>query len=296
MNSVNPKLVSIVTIFLNEESFLADAIESILDQSYPHWELLLVDDGSTDTSSSIAQRYARQHPDKIRYLDHPRHENRGMSASRNLGIHHADGSYLGFLDADDIWLPQKLEEQVAILDSHPEAALVCGRTKWWYSWTGNTEDLDKDFLQKYSVELNALVPPPEVLLMFLKDEWASLCDILTRTELVKKIGGYENKFKGMYEDQVFHTKLCMYHPVYVSSKCWYLYRQHPQACTAVSHSQGRYHKIRFQFLNWLESYLNEQDNQHPEIRKIIKDGQFPYRYPLLFQASQFVKNSLSKFF
>ena len=73
--------------------------------------------------------------------------------------------------------------------------------------------------------------------MFLKDEWASLCDILVRKEIVNQVGGYEDSFKGMYEDQVFHAKLCLNHLVFMSSKTWYRYRQHPQSCTHQSSQQ-----------------------------------------------------------
>src|SRR5438874_2256824 len=79
-------LVSVVLIFFNAVKFLDEAIQSVYAQDYQHWELLIVDDGSTDASSQIARRYAESYPEKIRYLEHAQHENRGMSASRNLGI------------------------------------------------------------------------------------------------------------------------------------------------------------------------------------------------------------------
>jgi len=125
----NKALVSIITIFLNGEPFIEDAIKSVLVQTYENWELLLVDDGSTDKSTEIAQRYAEKYPEKIRYLEHDGHQNRGMSASRNLGISRAQGTYIGFLDCDDLWMPKKLEQQVAIMETYPEIALVGGRTK-----------------------------------------------------------------------------------------------------------------------------------------------------------------------
>ena len=108
--------VSIVTPFLDAGPFLDAAIESVLEQTLEAWELLLVDDGSTDESTATARRWAALLPDKVKYLSHPDRQNRGASASRNLGIHHAVGEYLAFLDADDVYLPHKLTEQVAILD------------------------------------------------------------------------------------------------------------------------------------------------------------------------------------
>src|ERR671932_218944 len=113
--------VSVITIFLDAEKFIREAVESVLGQTYKDWELLLVDDGSTDGSTQIALEYTEQYPGKIRYLEHPGHQNRGMSASRNLGLSHSEGRYVAFLDADDVWVAHKLEQQVTILGSQPEA-------------------------------------------------------------------------------------------------------------------------------------------------------------------------------
>jgi glycosyltransferase involved in cell wall biosynthesis len=274
-------LVSIITIFLNAEEYIEEAIASAIAQSYDAWELLLVDDGSTDRSSKIARAYAAQYPEKIRYLEHPGHENLGMSASRNLGIQHAQGDYIAFLDADDVYLPHKIAQQVAILESHPEAALVCGRTKWWYSWTGNEGDRPPDFIQKYALPLNAIVSPPAILILFLQDEWASLCDILVRRQAVKTVGGYETSFRGMYEDQAFHAKLCLKYPAFVASECWYLYRQHPQACTNDSHMSGKTLAARQTFLTWLEDYLSRTGLEQTEVWRVVQRQLFPYRHPHL---------------
>src|SRR5271154_2347778 len=110
-HSATGPLVSTIIIFLNAEKFLAEAVESVLAQTYPTWELWLVDDGSTDDSSRIARDYATRHAARIHYLEHPGHENRGKSASRNLGLRHSRGSYVALLDADDVWLPGKLTNQ-----------------------------------------------------------------------------------------------------------------------------------------------------------------------------------------
>ena len=123
-------VVSVVTIFLDAERFLDEAVESILAQTFPDWELLLVDDGSTDRSATIAKEWAGRHPDRVRYLTHPGGANRGMSASRNLGIAHARGGLVAFLDADDVWLPGKLAAQVQLAADHPEVAMVCGPTQY----------------------------------------------------------------------------------------------------------------------------------------------------------------------
>ena len=68
-----------------------------------------------------------------------------MSASRNLGFRHSKGDFVALLDADDVWLPPKLEQQVTILEELPEAAMVYSSTYVWYSWTGNPEDAQRDW-------------------------------------------------------------------------------------------------------------------------------------------------------
>ena len=119
--------VSVLNIFLNAEAFIAEATDTGLAQSFPSFELILVDDGSTDASSAIARRYAETHPDRVRYIDHPQHANRGMSASRNAGIAVARGDLIAFIDADDVWLPDKLRDQVQILGAYPQVGLVAGQ-------------------------------------------------------------------------------------------------------------------------------------------------------------------------
>src|SRR6266487_3700210 len=152
--------VSAIIIFLNAERYIDEAIESVFAQAYDSWELLLADDGSTDGSTAIVLQYAERYPDKVRYLEHPGHQNRGMSATRNLGIRNARGEYIAFLDADDVWLPQKLEQQVQALDAHPEAGMIYAPTQYWYSWTGKREDIQYDNLPKLGLEPNTLIKPP----------------------------------------------------------------------------------------------------------------------------------------
>lgn len=277
-------LVSVIIIFLNAEKFIQEAIFSAIAQTYNNFELLLVDDGSTDNSTKIALHYAEQ-SSKVHYLQHENHQNRGMSASRNLGIRNAKGKYISFLDADDIWLPDKLEHQVAIIESLPEAAGVCAPTKWWYSWTKDQAD-SPDFVQKLDVPLNTLVKPPTLLLLFLEDEWASLHDVLIKREVVEAIGGYEDSFRAMYEDQAFHAKLCLASPLFVADQCWYWYRQHSHACTYVSHNIGQtYTAARLTFLNWLEEYLIQQELPATEVWKVLQKQLFPYRHPNLYRMS-----------
>lgn len=258
-------LVSVIMIFLNAGKFIEEAITSVLNQTCTDWELLLVDDGSTDESTHIAQSFVDRFPDKIVYFEHQNHVNRGMSASRNLAIQNARGKYIAFLDADDVLNGNKLEEQTRVLETHTDAVFACGRTERWHSWTGDKEDLDRNTYQNFTVPFDTVLAPPAILLMWLKDEYAALtADVMVRRDIVNAVGGYEDAFRGMYEDQVFHAKLCLRYPGYISSASWYRYRQHPASmCSAVG-VQG-WAVTRLKFLQWLKSYMITHGIQNDEI-------------------------------
>jgi glycosyltransferase involved in cell wall biosynthesis len=288
----NQPLVSVVIIFWNAERFIQEAIESVLVQTYSARELLLVDDGSSDGSTAIARHYAGRHPERVRYLEHPGHANLGMSASRNLGIRDAHGTYLAFLDADDVWFSNALEAQVAILEAHPEAAMLYGPIQWWFSWTGRPEDRERDYVERLGVPPDAVIKPPGLLPLFLRDKAAVPSGILARREIVEWVGGFEDAFRGEYEDQVFCAKICLKAPVFASGQCWYRYRQHPDSCVLRGQQTGETHAARLRFLNWLARYLSEQRVRERGVWRALELEFWRYRHPrafrLLRRADHFV--------
>lgn len=271
MNNNQP-LVTVIIIFKDAGNFICEAIESVLSQSYKHWELLLIDDGSTDESTQIALSYVEKHPNSIRYFDHPNHTNLGMSASRNLGIRSAQGDYIAFLDADDIWLPNKLDYQVNILESHPAAGMVYGNTLYWYSWTGQPEDKQRDHIPLLGVEPNAVFEPPDLLQHYLEGKAAvpCTCSIMVRREVLERIGGFEDSFRGMYEDQVFYAKISLAESIFVADACLDQYRQHPQSISKLTSDAGQSQSTRMAFLTWLDSYLLEHDIKNRDIWLTLK--------------------------
>jgi glycosyltransferase involved in cell wall biosynthesis len=280
---ITSQTVSVIIIFWNAEPFLAEAVASVVAQSHPDWELLLVDDGSTDGSTEIAKQLIASDPERMRYLEHPGHANRGMSASRNLGIAHARGAYLAFLDADDVWLPDKLSQQVTLLEEHPEAALVFGPTEWWYSWSGRAEDQGRDLIAPLGVPAGTLLPPPLLVSRLLRQEGLSpcTCSLLVRREIVEQVGGFEERFRGLYEDQAFVAKICLMAPVYASSTCSCRYRQHPNSACAVADRAGQTRLARHTFLNWLNAYMSAQGLTDAELRQVLEQELWPHRHPYI---------------
>jgi glycosyltransferase involved in cell wall biosynthesis len=274
------QIVSCIIIFFNAgEVFFREAIQSILDQSYQEWELLLVDDGSTDKSTKVAKEYAAQLPGKVRYLEHEGHQNLGMSATRNLGLRHARGEYIAFLDADDVLLPNTLEEQITLLASHPDVAMVYGPLKMWYSWADNCEKNQHDYFLDLHIPTEVKIEPPDLFLRIIQRK-TSMAGMLIRRTIVDKIGGFEDRFRGLFEDQVFCAKVCLQFPVYVSSQCWYWYRQHPDSCTSIADkSQKEIDSARLTFLNWLEGYLASFQKDYPIAWRALQRELWSYRYP-----------------
>jgi len=105
-------LVSIIMPCYNAEKFIVEAIESVIAQSYANWELIVVNDASTDESQTYIDTYSKKDA-RISSLQNP--TNLGVAHSRNIALHKAKGDYIAFLDSDDVWLPQKLELQLTLM-------------------------------------------------------------------------------------------------------------------------------------------------------------------------------------
>jgi glycosyltransferase involved in cell wall biosynthesis len=250
--------VSVIVIFKDAEHFLEEAIESVRAQTFRDWELLLVDDGSSDSSTAIARRQVEGDATRVRYLEHTGHANLGMSASRNLGLSQARGEFVSFLDADDLLVPGALEEQVSILRTHPRVGMVYGPLEYWYGWTGRPEDGERDFVHPVGVRTERIYEPPSLIRLFLQNIAFAPSGMLLRRALVEQVGGYEESFRDLYEDQVFAAKICRTTPVYISGRCWYRYRQHPNSCCLTAQRDGRLDAAREPFLRWLIAYLEQE--------------------------------------
>lgn len=117
----NPK-VSIIMGIYNCEDTLEEAIESIINQTYKEWELVMCEDGSTDQTYKIAHSYKEKYPNKIILLQNSK--NKGLNYTLNKCLENVDGKYVARMDGDDVSLPERLEKEVEFLEKHPEYAIV----------------------------------------------------------------------------------------------------------------------------------------------------------------------------
>lgn len=184
--NMNDTKVSIIMPAYNQENYIGEAVDSVLKQTYENWELIVVDDGSVDATSSIVSKY----PDsRIRYL---RQTKQGVCVARNLGIRETVGEYVAFLDADDLFHPDKLKVQVEYLNHHPEAGLVFvsrieidrfGKPMGFFSHEGE-------------VSLGSLV---------LGFPFAP-SDLMLRREWIRRAGGFNNSYV-VNEDRDWYIRL-----------------------------------------------------------------------------------------
>jgi glycosyltransferase involved in cell wall biosynthesis len=263
-------LVSVVIPFFNPPvDFLREAIASVAAQDYRPVELILVNDGSCEPVVTFARGILSSTDIDSRWVEHDGGENRGSSASRNLGVSVASGEYVAFLDADDTWAPNKLSEQTACLRHKPEIGMVFGQTRYWYSWVQNAAS--GDFIVSRGVERAVTFEPPEFVAQFLRGGVIvpSASNTMMRRAAYLSCGGFEESFRDMYEDQAFLVKLGLRYTIAGVPICWDSYRQHAQSMTASANRLGTEQQARRRFLDWVKGYCRQEGVQAPQVWEAV---------------------------
>jgi len=168
-------LVSAVIPVHNRAAMLREAVASVLAQTYPRVEIIIVDDGSTDDTALAADDLSRRHPDRVSVIHQ---SNTGTGLAREAGRRRARGEFIQYLDSDDLLLPRKFELQVAGLNAHPECRVAYGKTQYRHSdgrlekmpWKGSGNKVDKMFPS------------------FLRDRWWDTPTPLYRAEICEQAG------------------------------------------------------------------------------------------------------------
>ncbi|MGI8668232.1 MAG: glycosyltransferase family 2 protein [Aridibacter sp.] len=275
-NKTDKPLVSVIIPFFNREDFLGEAVESVLAQTYRNWEMFLVDDGSTDKSFEIAEDFTEKYPDKINLLTHENNENKGASASRNLGIKHTTGEFITFLDSDDIYFPDTLEKELKAFAENADADAVCGTLECWYSWSDEASDREKDFRIDLVLELEKMYQSPDLLIHNLKASGRKpgINCVMLKREFVEKVGNiFEVECRYVWEDQIFWSKVSLFAKIYVMDASLAKYRQHPASSCAVETQGGNDIPSMSIFLDWLENYLKEENITDERVWKALRNFQ-----------------------
>jgi glycosyltransferase involved in cell wall biosynthesis len=174
----NGTLVSVITPAYNAGPYIKDTIESVLKQTYPHFEHIIVDDGSTDNTAEIVRSFTDS---RVKYVYQ---KNAGQSTARNTAIAEAKGKYIALLDADDIFYPEKLREQVSYMEAHPDCDFCYCKVHHFFHETPD----DRYYL-------NMEHPSGHVFNRLLVSNFINPLSVMVRKDVFQKHGGYEPRFR-----------------------------------------------------------------------------------------------------
>ncbi len=276
MNVVNDApLISIIVPFLNGSDWLIEALESVVGQTYPNWEIIVLDDGSEEKHSAVAKDYCSRHVNKITYTEHPGHVNKGVTISRNKAIELSNGDLIAFLDADDYWLPGKLAYELILFTQYPVAEMICEASQFWYSWN---DPLADDSTILVGVSPGKLYHPPELMKsLYPLGEGQPPCPsgIIIKREALLRSKGFEPVFSGvyqLYEDQAFLSKIYLKEIIFISGKANNRYRKRSDSVSSAVNDKTCYELVRNFYLDWLESYLVQEQIFDNEIAELIQSA------------------------
>ncbi|MBN1881980.1 MAG: glycosyltransferase [Deltaproteobacteria bacterium] len=196
--------VSIVVPVYNAQQYIGAAIQSAVDQTYPDKEIIVVNDGSKDDS----EREILLFKEHIHYISQ---DNAGASAARNRGIQAASGTHIAFLDHDDVWLPHKLEEQMALFDRDPSPGLVFSD---FYYLKGSS--VYKETQENRFHRGDALVD-------LLRGNFISLSSIVVRRDVFDEVGYFDKKYK-IPQDYDLSLRIAAKYPIDYVDKPLFYYR------------------------------------------------------------------------
>lgn len=210
-------MISVIMAAYNAEEFIGEAIDSVLQQTYPHWELLVVDDGSKDRTQEIVNEYA-QRDSRVRLITI---NHGGASGARNAGMREAQYTWAAVLDADDVALPQRFQVQIEAAEADPEVVL----------WGSYSQDIGPQG-QRGALHKSGPTSREEFQKLREKGEPVVLRNstILFRRDLALEIGGFDSRLEPC-EDLDFWDRMAEHGPVMTLTDNLVLYRRHDGSIT-----------------------------------------------------------------
>ena len=224
-------LVSIIMNVRNGAAFLGEALDSVMAQTFTDWELIVWDDCSTDESAKIVGGYChRDH--RIRYFLSP--DETPLGEARNRAIQQAAGEWLAFLDQDDIWLPRKLESQMALADHNDEVGLIYGRTVLFNSRRGDLRDYD------YAHEFQ-LLPEGNIFAALFRDAcFIAMSSAVLRRSAVAAVRGIPDTIQ-VVPDYYLYIAIARSYQARAVQRVVSRYRIHPDSMSASHQHRLRLH-------------------------------------------------------
>jgi glycosyltransferase involved in cell wall biosynthesis len=259
--------VSIVIPLYNKAPYIERALRSVLTQTFGDFEVIVVDDGSTDGGGKIVESIG---DNRVKLF---RQENAGVSAARNAGIKAAKGEWIAFLDADDEWVPEKLELQMRAISSHLDAAWVAGGYRYIRASAGGIEVPQKDFLDEW-FEDDYLIT--DALLPLAAGHFFWVVTAMVRRDVLLEFGGFDRSLR-IGEELNLWLKLALKYPkiLYIRKPLAKYYGGLEGALMTIAYQQ--YDKYRNNSARRIISLIGQVDSSRATLlvqltRRIILEG------------------------
>lgn len=255
-------VISIIIPVYNSAKFVAETVNSALNSEYKEFEILVIEDGSDDDSLKICEQIASENS-QIRILKHKNNQNKGVIASRKLGIDNAKGDFIYFLDSDDILYPKTLTNYIDIFAKHPDITLIHGEVEIVGDCPKNINPQAGFIIGNKDRKYNL---PEESY--FLESNRICTSTVCVRKSSIQNIDfEYKNIFL-MAEDWLMLTLLGIENKFYYYSKPAIKYRVHPDSATVQAHSIGE----QYLYYNKLEFYLClSAKTTNENVKILVKD-------------------------
>jgi glycosyltransferase involved in cell wall biosynthesis len=235
--------VSVIIPLYNRIRYIEACLQSVLGQTYLDFEVIVVNDGSTDHGPEIVRKYTAKYPNIIRLLEHGDGGNHGVAISRNLGIKNAESGWIAFLDSDDLWLPRKLEKQMYAVETFPEIGVV-------YSKSSFVDESGRQTQVSGMVEFGK-GPVSTVGWIFsklTKENFIPTSTVLVRKDYLQKIGCFAEGPRYEFEDWIAWSKLAYYYDFHFIPEVLTLYRIHTDTFSYSRFSSGEHLEAQLHYI------------------------------------------------
>ena len=278
----NPPRVSVIMPAFNTAAYIAESIDSVLEQDYPNLELIVVDDGSTDGTVEIVRSYG----DRLTLLTQ---QNQGAAVARNAGIAAATGEYIAFIDSDDVWLPGKVTAQVLYMQQHPEIGFTHTR---FLSWKPDANGAFPPPAEMAKPQMPVREAPGVVAEgsgwvynQLLMKSLSHTITVMMRRQLVDEVGDFDPQLKrGQdYDYWIRASRLSEYRQL---DRVTALYRLHGAGCIT------RYPDVNYEvevvqraLARWGRVGPNGEETPASVVRRRLGDAWFTFGYHHYWNAS-----------
>jgi len=260
-------VVSVIIAAYNAEKHIEETIQSVLSQTYPNVECIVVNDGSTDSTGEIANKYDTN----IRYIYQ---DNAERSAARNMGATHASGKYINYIDADDLLAPDKIADQVMYLEKNPGVDVVYSKVKYF-----------KDNGNRLFYIVPRITPEGDILDKLIYGNFINLGSPLIRKEAVDRVGGFdENRLDIILnEDWDFWLRLALSGSRFGFIDKYHLFYRVHVSNTSKNRLRGIESKLRVTEKN-IQQYGQELEKKGIDCRRVLMNVKGEYGRRLILEG------------